>query len=425
MKRTKNKTEPISPSFFIKVMEHWTTPGVVGAVVGLSLFLLCSGSLGLALGVSAFFTGAIFSSVRFFGSSPEKYKVPKEKFKENAKEQPNVNFKLNSKKQYRSSLRASPSVLRALTSANTGIDSLAFFLCFVYRSVPAMLRRMQPHVEVDHASRLITCVNKIKQDQEWGTDVHAGYLARLFGVHCEGVTVALKARLHSRAKFSTLQVIPGGDWSFNAERKHEYAVELINHGNGHWTTLSGCQPAAGEKDTRDYLDNPGKGGCFFYAFSLALARQMYKHCLSIENIKRSSLYVIWSNNDINMKNPDVVHALYYLGRSENPKLDTKLHKAWSYFQRSLRYLVAHYMSKQLSGEGLLALHAYQDIQKNQGDPVYQDNIIHKLFTESPLYREFNMLYNLNEKTKRDDLCTNIFADILVDVHSSNALTACL
>ena len=49
MVRSKKKTEDISLTFFLQVMNHWATPGAAAAVVALSLFLLCSGASALML----------------------------------------------------------------------------------------------------------------------------------------------------------------------------------------------------------------------------------------------------------------------------------------------------------------------------------------------------------------------------------------
>ena len=74
MKSPKKKADDISPTFFLEVMNHWATPGTAGAVVGLSLLLLCSGPWGITLGVAALFTGLMFSAARFWGSSTRSQK---------------------------------------------------------------------------------------------------------------------------------------------------------------------------------------------------------------------------------------------------------------------------------------------------------------------------------------------------------------
>jgi len=427
MKRAKKKTEPVSPTFFLKVMNHWATPGIVGAVVGLSLLLLCAAPLGIALGVSAFFTGAIFSALRFFGSSSKTYKKPKEKPKETPKDKPKNKPKDKPKDKPRkrpiSSSRLPQPTLQALTLPDFEFDTLENFLCLLYDVSPYMLKTMQVNAAIAPHSSLIDSVNEIKNNGVWGTALHADYLARLFGVHCDGVMVDAKTQLHGRAKFSTLEALPGGNWSFTGERESEYldAVRLINHGNGHWTTLLGRRPASGEDDAREYLNNPGEENCFFYAFSLGLARAIFKNNSSTKSIKDSPLFLIWCDFDKNMKNLGVAHALFNLGESENPKQDSKLHKTWCSFQRSLRHIVAYYMTTAyLPYEGSLALTAYESIQTTEGSQAEKNKILNKLFDDSPLYREFNMLYNLNKKTRRNDLLTNIF----IDLHPSNQSIGC-
>lgn len=375
----------ISPAFFLQVMGHWSMPGIAGAVLGLSLLLLCSGPWSITLGVSTLFTGLMFSAGRFFGVNTTTQKTQKIRTK-----------KINS---------ASPSVL-------SEPDPLEAFLCLLYGATPEELNVMPTGADIAPDSRLIACVDEIKKDGQWGTELHLHYLAHLFCIDYACVRVSEDKQMYDAGGVSGLNPKLLDQQSF----KEVKTVQLINHAGLHWVTMFGDAPRPNAKETRVYLNNPGEGDCLFYAFSLGLGRLMCEGIKGIDALKKTRLFNIWLGLDKNINVHGVCEAILGLGQSRNPMKDDNIKQVWFYFQRSLRYLVANHMVEQLKVEGTHALVAYQEIQKNRAN---EHEILTILFGGSPLYREFNMLYNLNDKTGREDSLTNIFSDCQLQ----NKLTA--
>jgi hypothetical protein len=381
MKRSKKQPEPVSPTFFLEVMSHWTIPGVVGAVVGLSLLFLCSGPWGITLGVAALFSGAIFSAARFFGSNTVAHKKPRTSKRSREKE-----------------------TTKSVPYPVPDSDPLERFLSLLGG--------------LDSNSPLIKSINKIKTIGESGTELHVDYLARLFAIPYRVVGVSGDVRVDDFGNVSHFN--PGK--SDAIQSGYTNCIQLINHGGRHWTTMFGKEPVVGETDTRNYINNPGGGDCLFYAFSLGLARLLCKDVQDASALEKSALFQTWRTLDPRMAKTSAAKALYQLGKENNPLNHMIICKNWSFFQRSLRDLVAKSMCEQLTHEGASALNAYQQIQANpKNQSKGNELVIIKLFDENPLYREFNMLYNLDKKAGPEDFATNIFND-LHPTHKSMAYT---
>jgi len=397
MKRSKKKPEPVSPTFFLEVMNHWTTPGVVGAVVGLNLLLLCSGPWGITLGVAASFSGAIFSAARLFGSNTVAHKKLRTSKRSRNNEKifaPRVLFQPESEPE-------------PVPNPISDSDPLEHFLSLLYGVGPELFRSMRSDVMIDNKSELILCINQIKTAGSWGTELHVDYLARLFFIPYRVVGVSGNARVDDFGMVSHLDV----GKSDGIQSGYTNGIQLINHGGGHWTTMFGKEPVLGELETRKYMNNPGKGDCLFYAFALGLARLICEEIRDVHALEESGLFQAWRTLDPRMTQAGAAEALYQLGTEDNPLNHHVICLNWRLLQHSLRDLVAQSMCKQLTHEGALTLEAYQNIHENQADPM----------DKSPLYKEFIMLYNLDKKAVSEDLATNIFKD-LHPTHKSMAYT---
>jgi len=372
MKRAIKKNDDLSSTFFLQVMHHWATPGVVGAVVGLSLFLLCSGPWGIALGVGALSTGLMFSAVRWFGTATAS------------------DTKIQTEPIFAPCSDLIP-------------DPLERFLCLFYNVTPELLQSRSLEVAIDSDSPLIACITKIKSTGTWGTELHVHYLSKLFNV---------KYALVDTFNKSIKSVGPASELNLrvlSAQAQNDIkAVQLINQNNVHWLTLVGDGPLAGKEDSRQYFNNPGGGDCLFYAFSFGLAQYMCKDISMAHDLQNSELFQRWCQYDPEMKHEICVTNFYKLGVSEDPLRDDSLRPAWAFFQRSLRHLVANYFLDQLREEGRQVLEHYQNIQTTS---EHKDQILGCLLEVSPLYREFNMLYNVDKRAGAADLATNIFSDL--------------
>lgn len=397
MKSSRKKPESVSPTFFLEVMNHWATPGVVGAVVGLSLLLLCSGPWGITLGVAASFSGAMFSAVRFFGSNVAAQKKP------------------NSSNPSRGNKRTFvPRVLFPIEPASVPVpnpvpDSLERFLCLLYGVGSETLKSMRSDVNIDAESSLIKCINQIKTVGSWGAELHIDYLARLFGIPYRVVWVSGDARVDDFG--DVVHLDPGK--SQRIQSGYTDGIQLINHGGGHWTTMFGAEPVVGQPETRNYMNNPGGGDCLFYAIALGFARLICEDFQDITAIGESALFQTWRKLDGNMTQQYAAEALYQLGMEINIHTFNNISflNNWKIFQQGLRGVVAKSMCEQLTVEGALALEAYQHIQANAGNQDVKDRLIIALYDSSPLYKEFDMLYNIDKRNIAEDLKTNIFKDL--------------
>ena len=403
MKSSRTKPESVSLTFFLEVMNHWTTPGVVGAVVGLSLLLLCSGPWGITLGVAASFSGAILSAARFFGLNTVAQKKPRTSSPSREHERiltPQVLF------------QSEP-----VPNPVPDFDPLERFLSLLYGVSSDLLKSMRSDVVINATTPLIKCINQIKSDGSWGTELHVDYLARLFAIPYRVVGVSGHVHINN---FGNVSSFSAGK-SDGIQSGYTNCIQLINHGGKHWTTMFGIEPVVGETETRNYINNPGGGDCLFYAFALGLARLICEEVQDISTLEESALFQTWGRLDSKMRKVGVAEDLYQLGTEANPFNDNVCVSKWMPLQQSLRHLVTKYMCEQLIHEGALALEAYQNIHANQESKNENNKLITELFDKSSLYREFNMLYNLDKKAASEDLATNIFQD-LHPTHKSMAYT---
>lgn len=390
MTQTKKTTDSISPIFFLQVMNHWGTPGIVGSMLGMSVFLLCSGPWGIALGVTVSFSGLIYSAARFFGGTP---------------------VKSNNSLQYfpHSERRATIFSPRSVSSPSSilEVDSLESYLFLLYQVEPPQLLCKQTNIRIDSKSPLITGIHRIQESHRWGTELHAHYLSRLFNVpYC---VVRVSGRVRVDASGHVAHFNPGKK-DYNQLQGLNY-IQLINHGGMHWTTMLGTEPLVGEVEQRIYLNNPGGGDCLFYAFSLGLAKYMCHDVSSAKEMKQSALFKQWRKLDPVMKERGRATAFFNLGKAASPREDVTLHAAWGRCQQSLRCLVARYMHEQLIEESAIALDIYQKIHAKQPGLCSKNFYIAELYDKSPLYREYNLLYNLDKKAVVEDLTTNIFQEL--------------
>jgi hypothetical protein len=395
MTGTQKTTDSISPMFFLQVMNHWVIPGIAGGVLGLSLLLLCAGPWGIALGVTLSFSGMMYSAARFFGARTSSQVHTQHLFASDSKDSI-----------YPPSPVGSP-------TPTLDVDSLERYLTLLYGVAPELLAQMQTHVAINPHSSLITGVHRIRTRHHWGTELHVHYLSRLFDIPYRVVKVSGRVRVDA---FGHVAHFNPGKTDRNQLRGSNY-IQLINHGGTHWTTMLGTEPVVGELEQRTYLNNPGGGDCLFYAFSLGLAKYMCYDVSSAKEMKQSALFKQWRELDPVMKERGRATAFFNLGKACSPWEDVRLHAAWDTCQQSLRRLVAEYMEQQLMKEGIIALKIYQSMHANQDESRTRERCIVELYNKSPLYREFNLLYNLDKKAAVEDLATNIFQE-LHPMHSS-------
>jgi len=213
-KRIKPK-EAVSPTFFLQVMNHWSTPGIAGAVVALSLLVLCSGPWGITLGVGALFTGAMFSAARLFTPDPVKNKNVKQ-----------LTF---------------PAPVSYGYAAHD-------FLSLIYGVTESNFKHVHLPQNPSDNSPIIAVLNEVMDKGYWGAELHAFYLGEVFGVPLKGMNYS-KNEAYSRPLYEL-------------SSSHYEAITLINKQRGHWTTKMG----------QEEWDNPGGGDCLFYAISLGLVR---------------------------------------------------------------------------------------------------------------------------------------------------------
>ncbi|MDF1683570.1 MAG: hypothetical protein P1U36_02830 [Legionellaceae bacterium] len=399
MARSTKETDSISPTFFLQVMNHWATPCTVGAVVGLGLFLLCSGPWGIALGVATSFSGAMFSALRFFSSSvPPEYR---------AKHIPVLQRKAKI---------FSPRILSPFEPV-LDADPLEQFLFLLYGVNSARLKSTRMDVAFNRRSPLISSIQKISFSGSWGTELHVHYLSRFFRVPYRVVRVSGDLKVYAFGYVSDLN--PGK--TDRLQLRNAYCIQLINHGGVHWTTMFGKEPVVGEVENRKYINNPAGGDCLFYAFALGLAKYICHEARTSQELEQSAIFKAWCASDSVMSEPRRAEALFKLGTVKDPRKNVISHDDWNIFQQSLRRLVARYMCDQLKYEGISALRTYKNIHKNKKNDIETNMLIINLFEKNPLYREFNMLYNLDKKAVFEDLATNIFKD-LHQTHRSMAYT---
>ncbi|MDF1827421.1 MAG: hypothetical protein P1U39_03990 [Legionellaceae bacterium] len=389
MTGTKKTTDSVSPMFFLQVMNHWATPCLTGSVLSLSLLLLCSGPWGIALGVGVSFSGMIYSAVRFFGSRKSSQALTQQPFSPESK------------------LSIYPPSPVGSSTPVLDVDSLERYLTLLYGVEPELLQQMQTQVMINPHSPLITGVYRIRERYHWGTELHVHYLSDLFDVPYRVFTVSGGTRGDASGYVAHFNL---GKTDCNPLEGLNY-IQLINHGGIHWTTVLGTEPLVGEEEQRTCLDNPAGGDCLFYAFSLGLAKYMCHDVSSAKEMKQSAIFQRWRKLDPGMKERGRATAFFNLGKAASPLKDVRLHAAWDACQRSLRHLVADYMGKQLIAEGGIALDSYQSMFTNQDTSPTREQCVIELYNQSPLYREFNLLYNLDKKNKFGDLATNIFQEL--------------
>jgi len=400
MAHSKKETDDISPTFFLDVLGHWVTPGAAGAVVGLGLFLLCSGPWGVALGVAAAFSGVIFSALRFFSSNT-----------------PSQNKTKHTSHHPIKAKTFSPKIILPRAPVLDS-DPLERFIYLLYGVGSERLKSIRTDVVVvDTHSPLITGVQNIRVAGTWGAELHVHYLSRFFGVPYRVVRVSGNVHVDAFGHASDLNPGKTDEIQLMCTRY----IQLINHGGVHWTTMFGKEPVVGEEENRQYINNPGGGDCLFYAFSLGLARYICHDVTTPKELEVSSVFQAWCKFDPGMRESSRAKALFALGTVTPLQHNRWLHSYWNIFQQSLRSLVAAYMCHQLKHEGIAVLKTYQNIHANQWDGVKTNGLLIDLFDQNPLYREFNMLYNLDRKAMAEDLATNIFKD-LHQTHRSMAYT---
>jgi|GEM_PF-1850318 len=396
---SKKNVDGISPTFFLDVLGHWVTPGAAGAVVGLGLFLLCSGPWGIALGVAASFSGVMLSALRFFSSST-----------------PSKNKTKHTSHHPITAKTFSPKIILPRAPVLDS-DPLERFISLLYGVDSKLLKSIRTDVVVDTHSPLITGVKNIRVAGAWGTELHVHYLSRLFGVPYRVVRVSGNVYVDAFGHVSDLNPGKTDDIQLMCTRY----IQLINHGGVHWTTMFGKEPVVGEAENRQYINNPGGGDCLFYAFSLGLARYICHDMTTAKELEVSSVFQAWCKFNPGMREPNRAKALFALGTVSPLQYNRGLYSYWNIFQQSMRNLVAAYMCHQLKYEGIAVLQTYQYIHANQWDGIKTNGLVNNLFAQNPLYREFNMLYNLDRKSVAEDLATNIFKN-LHQTHRSMAYT---
>jgi|TARA_R110002126_G_scaffold110918_1_gene248317 hypothetical protein len=400
MARSKKEKNDISPTFFLDVLGHWVTSAAAGAVVGLGLFLLCSGPWGIALGVSTSFSGVMHSALRFFSSSaPSKNKT---------------------KQTSHHPIKAKTFSAKIILPRAPVLDSdpLERFISLLYGVDSELLKSSGTDVLfVDAHSPLIAGVQNIRVAGTWGTELHVHYLSLLLDIPYRVVRIPANVRVNALGRVSDLN--PGK--TDNIQLMGNHYIQLINHGGVHWTTMFGKEPVVGEEENRQYINNPGGGDCLFYAFSLGLARYICHDMRTAKELEVSSVFQAWCKFDPGMRDSNRAKALFALGTVSPRQYNLTVYSYWNIFQHSMRSLVAAYMCHQLKHEGMAVLKAYQNIHANQWDGVKTNGLVNNLFAQNPLYREFNMLYNLDRKAVAQDLAVNIFKD-LHQTHPSMAYT---
>lgn len=357
----KEENEAISYAFFINSMNHalahWMTLGVVGALFCVGVVAMFTGPIGMALGVGAM----VLSGLLMWGHFQAQPTVPTQSEADEAFARPRRIRRVRKRRE------------AAARTEDLGLsgDEQLDFLALAYGVLPSKLAEVDVEQPLPATSRLLQTLRQVERNGFWGGDTHAYYLAHAFNV-----AVYSRARA-GRAFYDTLP--------FNTEA--DQRIDLINRGRGHWlTTVTATNPVG--VSTRQTWDNLAGGDCFFYAFSLGLARIMKQEFAeSTAGDASSKLFDHWCELDPTMK--ALKQEVRTFVEKDNPRVNKSEHLTWGRLQRSLRHIVSDILCRAAREEAGDAARKYKAEPEGRAWRVALDGCHMQKVEGSHIYREFS------------------------------------